>query len=251
MRWVVIAGLATACGDNAAAVDAPVPVDTSPDAPSARLTISPETWDFGSLVNQTTSAPNTFRVTNLGGTASAPLVSSLTGLDAARFIIALDGCASVLPVQSSCVVDVIFAPTSAYGSSTATLRVGEGAGQAVEASLEGSTHGKDFFLTATPGLRDFGSVIVGQTSTPQAFTITNFGAGTGGPLMIYFNGTDPTQFANVGTDTCTGQSLAPGASCMFSLAFEPTFSGLKEASIYVTRPIGPGVTIAVRGTATP
>ncbi|PYU31261.1 MAG: hypothetical protein DMG28_15825 [Acidobacteria bacterium] len=75
---------------------------------------------------------------------------------------------------------------------------------------------------------NFGSQPVGATSPPQTVTLTNSGTG-----VLTITRITPTTRDFVPTDTC-GSSLAPGASCIITVAFTPTAVGTREGSIAVT-----------------
>ena len=80
-------------------------------------------------------------------------------------------------------------------------------------------------------IRDFGSVIVGGISSPITIAITNTG---NGPMVIQaidMGGTWWNQFAvNTGPIPPT---LAPNASMTFTVAFQPTGTGVKNAFVRI------------------
>ncbi|HEV2379055.1 MAG TPA: choice-of-anchor D domain-containing protein [Terriglobia bacterium] len=81
-------------------------------------------------------------------------------------------------------------------------------------------------LTFNPSSLTFPSQLVGTRSTPMTLTMTN----TGDVTVTFFSilGNDPTHFLQ--TNTC-GTTLAPNASCTFSVTFSPTATGLVSSSI--------------------
>ena len=71
--------------------------------------------------------------------------------------------------------------------------------------------------TVAPSANDFGAVTVGTTSGAVTVTATSTGDGPIAFSSVLVSG----PFA-VTADTCSGQSIAPGATCAVSVAFAPT-----------------------------
>lgn len=83
--------------------------------------------------------------------------------------------------------------------------------------------------------RDFGTVVLGQSSAPQTFVVTNIGGFDSSPLSFYFYDIDdagkatttahtkPAELKKDGT-TCTGDGavVKAGQSCKIVVAFSPT-----------------------------
>ena len=90
-------------------------------------------------------------------------------------------------------------------------------------------------LAFSPTNCGFGAVMIGSSSAPQGFTISN----TSGSLArnAYLALATGTQFV-IADSTCgvlgATVTLAPGASCTFKVAFSPTSVGLKTDSLTVT-----------------
>jgi YD repeat-containing protein len=83
-----------------------------------------------------------------------------------------------------------------------------------------------------PTSHDFGSVTLGGQSTAQRFTVTS--AGTEGLMIgtVAVNGDDAGSFVK-GTDTCSGQTVAPASSCRIDVVFKPSATGSKTATLSV------------------
>jgi hypothetical protein len=85
----------------------------------------------------------------------------------------------------------------------------------------------------SPATLAFGDQRVGTTSAPLAARLTN-----GGTLPMTVSSVAVTGLADfaipAGGDTCTGASLAPGASCTVSVAFTPGVTGARSASLTFT-----------------
>lgn len=242
MRWVMVAGLAGACGDNVPAIDAAVDAELAP-----RLRVSPTMSGFAPTEARRTSAPFAFVVTNEGTAASGLIEKHIDGYDASYFMISSDSCTASLAPQASCTIEVTF--MSPYGSRAARLVMSAIPGGELAATLEGTAVPHDY-LTVSPVFHDYGDVVIGGSGV-QAFVISNAGGSPAGVLSTPIAGNDPTQFALSGTDTCTGMTLAPGGACTLTVAFSPTIAGTKNASVVVTQPSGPQVQFSVSGNATP
>jgi hypothetical protein len=86
----------------------------------------------------------------------------------------------------------------------------------------------------TPASHDFGSVLVGSGgSAATSFEFFNSGNAPLTVTSIALAGRDAGQFALGGTGSCTGAALAPGASCLFSAAFNPSSPGVRQAGVEV------------------
>jgi len=86
-------------------------------------------------------------------------------------------------------------------------------------------------IAVSPTSHDFGSVNVGFTSSPKAFTVSN----TGGVLSIgsiTLTGTDAAEFS-IQNDECSGRTSAPPATCTVDVVFSPTSEGAKSANLSI------------------
>lgn len=101
----------------------------------------------------------------------------------------------------------------------------------------GSDTGAD--TTAPPDLafdpqdHDFGLTGVGGESEPQALTLQNNGGQTTSALTVSLTGAGAQQYAIV-QDECTGETLAPTATCTVSVVFSPKEPGAFEATLQAT-----------------
>ncbi|MFN8150219.1 MAG: choice-of-anchor D domain-containing protein [Solirubrobacterales bacterium] len=199
----------------------------------AALSISPADHDFGTVATND-SEQAAFAVTNDGDVPSGTLAApSLGGTDPGQFSVASDTCSgSALAPGATCTVEVDFEP-SATGAKSATVTVSGTPGGNAKADLSG-TGANPATLLVTPSTRDFGNVTVGANSSVRSFTVDNTGGVTSHPITVSITGTNADQFAATGTDTCSGQTLAPGAQCTISARFSPTSSGYKEAKFDAT-----------------
>lgn len=85
------------------------------------------------------------------------------------------------------------------------------------------------FAADNPITFDF--VPVGTTSAPKVATVHNTGTG---PLVfskVALSGRDLKDF-KIASDSCTGASLVPGATCAVGVTFAPRAAGTRFANLY-------------------
>ena len=189
------------------------------------LAITPNSADYGTVILDATSPPQSFQIKNNGG---APLKVDKVGVSTGEFLIVKDGCSGGIPAGGSCEVQVVFRPVSS-GARTAVLTLsalGCGGGT-LQAQLQGT--GLPDPVGHLPTL-NFGSVPVGHTSVPLASTIFNTGTMNTGPLEVSIVGQNASQFV-ITASTCT--SLAPSEACRVTMEFHPTTAGDKTAELIV------------------
>jgi hypothetical protein len=81
------------------------------------------------------------------------------------------------------------------------------------------------------------AAIEGHTGLPATFGLSNTGEVPVHVGTIALAGTNAAAFSRT-SDTCSGSSLAPGASCVFDLTFRPSSPGEKSATIDIPSDIG-------------
>jgi hypothetical protein len=102
-------------------------------------------------------------------------------------------------------------------------------------------------LTASPGKLNFGNVDATGTSKPKKVTLTN--KGTVAAQISTVSVTTPFTIAG-GSDTCSGENIAPKKTCSFSVEFAPTTVANESGGIDVTyNGASPAVTLAGEGIA--
>ncbi len=113
---------------------------------------------------------------------------------------------------------------------------------AARAALSGSVYSSPA-LAITSDRSDLGEVPIGTTGNATVFTVTNSGDTASGTLAASVSG---PEFVIIG-DTCTGGSLAKGASCTVSLALKPITLGAKAAILEVAGTSGAAAVKSVTG----
>jgi phospholipase C len=82
----------------------------------------------------------------------------------------------------------------------------------------------------SPSSLDFGSQLVGTTTAPQDFTLTNVGTANLNITAITLAGANPGEFSQ--TKNC-GTVVAVGANCKISVIYAPTQMGSESASVVI------------------
>jgi hypothetical protein len=97
-------------------------------------------------------------------------------------------------------------------------------------------------LSLSTSLLAFGDVEPGGSSPAQSISVTNTGEIALAVGTVSLAGSDPADFAIV-SDACSGQSVAPTATCALQVRFQPASAGLKSAELRLPSndPSGTGV----------
>jgi len=211
-------------------------------------------------VTELTSATQTVTVTN-AGTANLVLgaVASAVPLEA-PFALANDNCsgATVAPA-ANCTFQVTFSPgfVGAY-SDTLDIPSNDASEPSVTVTVTGNGVAlpvpnisvTDSVPPATDQLVPFGSAAVG-TTVDQTVTVTNDG---NGDLIVGTIASADGLLAPFSTvnDTCSGQTVAPAASCTLTVRFEPTAATTSNDTFDIPSndTADPTVTVTVSGTGT-
>jgi len=125
---------------------------------------------------------------------------------------------------ASCTIDTIFTPTQT-GARNGAVNI---AGNATPPSLTLTGNGTATF-TLSPSL-SFPVVVIGTSSAKRVATLVN-NTNASTPVTIAITGTNSADFSQ--TNTCNG-SLAAWSSCAISVAFTPSATGSRVASLTAT-----------------
>jgi uncharacterized membrane protein len=229
----------TAPGTDSATLKVPSNAASSPDtlslsgtANASEAQVAPATLAFGNQAVLSTSAPKTVTITNVGYGTSLK-ITSVAVSGTSMFAKGSDGCTGeTLSVGGKCTVTVTFSPTAA-GAQSGQLTVSDDAtfgGGSQQVALSGTGTGAPAvqigganLLSTTPGnpvseqvsVTDAGNLplVIGTVSISGASTFTIAAAGA--------------------NNTCTGQTLAAGASCDVRVTYSPTAPGTASATLKV------------------
>ncbi len=209
----------------------------------AALSIAPTSGSYGSVVEGSTSAAQTFTVTNGGGMSSGPVSMAVTG-DTSQFPIVAgsDTCSgNALPQAGTCTIQVFFAPASA-GAKSASLVASATPGGMATASLSG-TGLRQATLSIAPTSYDWLGIVMGTSGATQQFTVTNVGdVDSGTPSYAV----TPADFVVRGS-TCTAP-LVPMGFCYVDLIFTPQVQAPRMGSLTVSATPGGAATASLAGT---
>lgn len=197
---------------------------------SGTVTISPASLAFGSVNVGTTSAAKTTTLTNGGSSTITINNIAVTGTNSGDFLIASKTCGSSLAKSASCTISVTFKPTTT-GSRAATLTVSDTSSNSPQTAALTGTGGSTSSgsVSVSPTSIGFPNTSVGSTSAAQTATLTNGTKSSVTISSVSITGANPGDFI-ISAKTC-GTSLAASASCTASVAFKPTASGARNATL--------------------
>jgi sugar lactone lactonase YvrE len=221
-------------------------------------TLTPATYNFGSLTVGSTSPQLVLTLTNTSN-VSLHTAGSLSSSPAFVLLATATGCVdtTVLAPGGSCNLTVNFSPT-AVGAVTGTISIASEAGTDT-VTLTGT--GQAPTATLTPAAYNFGNVTVGGTSSQLVLKFTNTSTITLHPGNA--NATVDLKYLSTAATTCTGSAgstvvaLAPGASCNLAVEFAPTTVGTQTGIVSIPSEAGntsatlSGTGIAPTATLTP
>jgi hypothetical protein len=170
-----------------------------------------------------TSAPLSVTLTNSG---SATLnISSITA--SGDFHISNNTCGATVAAGANCAVSVTFTPTK-KGARKGTLSFSDNApGSPQTVALSGTGQS----IVVSPISLNFGTVAVGNTSSPQTVTVTNLNSITVTFTGFAFAGVAAGDYL-ISSNTC-GATTAGGANCSVGVEFKPTRTGKRNAKLNV------------------
>lgn len=201
----------------------------------ARIDVSADSLQFGSIAVNSTSAAQSVTLTN-NGTASATVSTpDVTG----DFFLSGNTCTAALPPGGSCVVSISFTPHT-EGSRSGTLTLTDTAGTHT-VTLNGTGVGQPL-VALSPASVTFARTAIGETSTAQTVTVSNGGSSSATLRSPTITG-DFTLSAN----TC-GATLAAGSNCSLSVTFSPTVEGSRTGLLSLADG-GGNHTVALSGTS--
>jgi trimeric autotransporter adhesin len=220
---------------------------TAAAAPAASLTSS---LAFGSVNVGTASTAQTATLSNTG-TAALTLGTLTTG--STEFTVTGGTCAAggSLAAAASCTVIVGFTP-SAAGARSANLVVTHNAAAAQSSTaLSGAGVALSPVIGVSPTTLSFTQTIA-TTSAAQTITVSNSGNAPLAISALALSGAQAAEYQIATGTTCTaGGSVAANASCVVKVAFAPTASGARSASLSIMHgAAGSPSSITLNGTGT-
>jgi hypothetical protein len=241
------------------------------------ISVTPSTLTFSTVGIGSVGTALTLSVCNSAGTPATLANFSITGPDAADFVVTVDQVTDATIIGGTCkLIELLLSiPSAATASSiSATLTANATVAGVIEtdsASLIGTTATAPL-LAATLASETFGATAITGTSSANVVTIKNNGAtGTDvinidilgganseftmtGPGATTHPGTCPlTCSASATATSCTTPALAGGASCTVSLWLKPTSSlgaGPRTDALEIRSDMGGIQVLKLSGTAT-
>jgi hypothetical protein len=196
---------------------------------------------FASQNVGTSSAPQTFTVTNQGDVSTNLNIYT----DAAQFV-PLNNCPSQLAAGANCTVSVTFAPSQpGLYQKTLTIQTSSGPNFYVGLSGTGAVAGATTGLTPSQAALQFGPVASNTTSGAETFYVTNTGTE---PVAIYSvvpSGPFNVTYVQYGTPF----QLNPQQTFQVNVTFSPTTAGAANGSVAIaSNATGSPLTIPITGT---
>ncbi|MGH2689305.1 MAG: choice-of-anchor D domain-containing protein, partial [Actinomycetota bacterium] len=202
--------------------------DTFTIAGTTALGASPSALSFAGQPTSTSSTQKPVTVSNAGGSSVTITSAAVAGGNAQDFLKASDTCSgATLAPGASCTVGVSFLPTAA-GSRSAQLVLAN-AVSPLTVPLSGT--GTPNTLSFSPATVTFGNQAPGAPSAPQAVTLTNRGDDPVTVGTVSIAGPDAADFTVSG---CAGRTLEPDEACTLSVAFAPSRTGSRTATLVVS-----------------
>ncbi len=212
----------------------------------AQIVATPPVLAFGTVLVDA-SAAFSVTVTNLGGATSGALDTSLVNANSPHFSLGSDTCAgATLAAGASCTLVVTFAPTT-VGAASVDVRIVAAPGGTVLVAASG-TSVAPAHLQISPSIADFGSVVVGQASSPITFTVQNTGDVPTGSVTPSLLAPDASQFSIEPASTCSSSALLPDTSCTLVVQFRPTSTGAKSSAANASASPGGAASANLAGT---
>ncbi|MEZ0332842.1 MAG: choice-of-anchor D domain-containing protein, partial [Gemmatimonadales bacterium] len=205
--------------------------------PVPGITLAPSSAAFGTIVVGSSST----QVLVLSNPGTAPLAITSIAASGAGFS-QTNACPGSLAPSAACNINVTFAPGVAGPASGQLDVVSNAAPSPLTAALSGTGQPATVpGLALSPTGITFPPQFVGTTSAPKTVTLTSSGTA---PLVI----SQVTVSGDFSFSGCGPSTLAPNATCTFSINFRPQSVGGLSGSIVVTSNApGSPHTIALQG----
>ncbi|HWJ43540.1 MAG TPA: choice-of-anchor D domain-containing protein [Solirubrobacterales bacterium] len=222
-------------------------VALSGTAVAPQLSIGPSSLDFGiQRLNQSNSQG--LQVTNSGEAGVRIGSVGTEGKDSNNFWVSSNDCwnGRWLSPGESCWLQVTFNPWSMQSYEAVATVFADNVG--FSATLTG-TGGEAFLAPATNPV-EFGSAEVGGEGRLQTIVLRNEGNLGGSFFIAVIAGGDVGSFELI-DENCTGEEIAPGATCVAHVRFDPAGLGTKIARLAMFGDGGGGAMVFLRGEGVP
>ncbi|SFV00681.1 choice-of-anchor D domain-containing protein [Pseudoduganella namucuonensis] len=216
-------------------------------AAQATIALSATSVNFGALLTNTASAPQTVTVSNSGQAALTLGAITLGGANSGIFTLG-GSCSTAAPVAAggNCTLTVLATPTAAGAfSGSVTLASNASNGNAT-IGLSGSGAAAAPAVAANPTALAFGAQTVGAAAVTQNVTLTNSGNVALNIASIAVSGASGVA---IGSGNSCGATLAVNANCTVPVVFTPATAGDVAATLLV-RSNAADLRVAITGSGT-
>ncbi len=184
------------------------------------------------FAGQTVGTTSTAEEVTLANTGTAAL--TIDSIVASGNFAVADDCGATLAVDATCTLSITFTP-SAVGTFSGTVTITDNATdspQTIALTGTGTSSGSPSVSLSATNI-DFGNVEKGSTSDVQTVTLTNSGSENLAVSSVTLAGeSNSSGFSH--TDSCHGESIAPGGTCTIALTFAPPAEGTYDSVLEVT-----------------
>lgn len=190
---------------------------------------SPASLTFASQKVGTTSPAQTVTITNTGGSNLSISAVARSGSNSNDFSSSGETCTGAsVPPGGTCQIPVRFTP-SATGARTASVDV---TSNAAPVAIAASGTGIQAALGLSQPSLSFGQQAVGTPSSVLTETVTNTGTASMAIGTVTVGGTNAADFSTT-SDSCSGGTVAPGATCSIGMRFTPGATGARAATLAI------------------
>ena len=214
------------------------------------VTITPDTYDFGSVQQMMTGASQLFTVKNVGQATTRLLATALLGSDSPNFSSTANTCdGHTLAAGDICAVTVQFKPVTS-GPKLVSLSVAGAPGRERGGPAVGDVASQSFDHDHADD-----QVVQSGDRQPDAsatFVVANPGGVATAMPTVTVAGVptaDAGQFSIPdGIERLHRRRFAAGQSCMVTVRFTPTTTGIKNGTLTVSASPGTSATVTLTGT---
>jgi uncharacterized repeat protein (TIGR01451 family) len=187
------------------------------------ITLLPGSLVFSSQLVGVSSPPLTISMSNSGNATLNIASIAITGSNAGDFS-QTSTCGQTLAPSISCVISVVFKPTSGGQRTAGVAITSDARGSVPVVTLSGT--GLSAGLELSSALLVFDNQTIGSTSAPQTVILSNGGATAVAITSVTASG----DFAQ--TNNC-GNSVAASSNCAIRVTFTPTATATRTGSISI------------------
>lgn len=214
-----------------------------------KIAVSPTSYDFGYVAQNSTSAPLIVTLFNLSSNElNVSAISGSTTFNEQYELatnVGLESCGTIpfsIAGDADCTMQVVFTPTVAASTiATLTITSNDSVNPELPLTFRGTGTESVYVppLLLSPATIDFGEVAFGTSSMPVVLTVTNLSdapiLNTG--LMVIpppISGYPTFWFNCPDNNPCPfWDSIAPGESCNYSITYRPYVNAIDEGTISI------------------